>query len=134
MSEKRCEHIQHDNGIHEVILYSGTRQGVDCYVEIVGALFHQKPDDETLRYILNASQVDRLPPIKYFVEQSDAYQRKHPYIGPGRLAVIYTRTPFWSIVSRIVNMLNTLYRGKLVLKMYDIRDYDAAIAWLLLDD
>lgn len=115
MSEKRCEHIEHNNGIHEIMLYSGTRQGVDCYIAIVGTLFHQKPADETLCYVLNATQCDQLPPIKYFVDQSNEYQHQHPYIGPGRLALIYTRNSFWLIVSRVVNML---YRGALVVPLY----------------
>jgi hypothetical protein len=134
MSKPLCEHIHHNNGIHEIKLYRGTRQGVDCYVEIVGALFHEKPEKETLRYILNASECDQLPPIKYFVDQSNAYQQAHPYIGPGRLVVMYKRNTFWSIVSRIVNMLNILYRGTLVLKMFEVHERDEAIQWLLLDN
>jgi hypothetical protein len=92
------------------------------------------PQRNKLRYILNATDCDQLPPLKYFVDQSNAYQQAHPYIGPGRLVILYRRNTFWSIVSRIVNMLNILYRGELVLHMFEEHERDNAIKWLVADN
>ena len=91
MTDKLCEYIEHENGIHEIMLYRGTRQGVDCYIETVGALFDQLSSEDTLRYILNATVCDQLPPLNYFVNRSNAYQRAHP--EPGEGAISYPVSP-----------------------------------------
>lgn len=131
---EHCKYIKHDNGIHEIILLSATRDAVDCYTSIVGPLFLNKPEDETLRYILNATECKNLPPLRYFVQRSNDYKKEHPEIGPGRLAVLYQRNGFWLMVSSIINMLNTLYTSELVLCMFEASEREQAIEWLLRDD
>ncbi len=131
MIDKLCEHIEHENGIHEIMLYRGTRQGVDCYIEQVGALFDRLSSEDTLRYILNATVCDQLPPINYFVNRSNTYQQEHSELGQGRLVILYNRTPFWTVISSIINMLNIRYRGALVMKMIEGSKREQAIEWLL---
>ena len=133
MADKLCKHIERDNGIHEIMLYRGTRQGVDCYIEIVGTLFDQLSSEDTLRYILNATVCDQLPPLNYFVNRSNTYQRQHPELGKGRLVILYNRTAFWAVVSRVINMLNIRYRGALIMKMFEASEREQAIKWLLDD-
>lgn len=131
---EHCKYIEHDNGIHEIILLTATREAVDCWVSIVGPLFLNKPEEETLRYILNGTQCPDLPPIRYFIQQSNDYERQHPGIGPGRLVVLYPRNGFWTVVSSVVNMLNLLYQGRLVMRMFEEGQREQAIEWLLGDD
>jgi len=131
---EHCKYIQHDNGIHEIILLTATRDAVDCYTSIVGPLFLSKPDDETLRYMLNAAECDGLPPLRYFIQQSSDYKKQHPQIGPGRLAILYYRNGFWLIVSSVINMINALYKTELVLCMFEASEREKAIEWLLRDD
>jgi hypothetical protein len=130
---EHCRLISHSNGIHELILLSGTKEGVDCYMAKIGALFHAMPTDQTLRYMLNGLE-SPLPPIQYFVNESNRFERENKYIGSGRLAILYRRDFFWTVASRIVTMLNVFYRGRLKLMLFEGADRDTAIAWLLRDD
>ncbi len=41
-----CKYIEHENGIHEIILLTATKDTVDCYVSIVGDLFLNKPEED----------------------------------------------------------------------------------------
>jgi hypothetical protein len=131
---EHCKHIKHDNGIHEIILLTATNDVVDCYMAIVGPLFLNKPEDETLRYILNATQCKDLPPLRYFIQQSNDYKKQHPQIGPGRLAILYQHNGFWMIVSNVANMLNLVYKGDLILRMFEETEREQAIEWLLSDN
>lgn len=131
--EELCRLIQHDNRVYELILLSGTKEGVDCYMEKIGALFHAMPPEQTLRYILNGTE-SPLPPLQYFVEQSNRFERENKLIGNGRLAILYRRDVFWSIAARIVATLNIFYRGRLKLMLFEGKERDTAMAWLLRDD
>lgn len=127
---EHCRLIPHDSGIYELIMLSGTKMAVDCYIDKIGALYQEMPINNTLRYILNASEAP-LPPLQYFINRSNQYQREHPSIGKGRLAILYKQDIFVAVVARIIRMLNTLYRGALVMEMFEIKDRENAIAWLL---
>jgi hypothetical protein len=133
LMDEYCRHIVHENGIHELILLSGTKQGVDCYMEKIGALFLSMPREKTLRYILNGTEAP-LPPIQYFVNESNRFEREHKYIGNGRLAILYRKDPFWSVASRVVTMLNVFYHGRLKLQIFEGKERKTAIEWLLRDD
>jgi hypothetical protein len=130
---EHCRLISHANGIHELILLSGTKEGVDCYMAKIGTLFHATPIEQTLRYILNGTEAP-LPPIQYFVNESNRFERENRHIAGGRLAILYRKDFFWSVASRIVTMLNVFYRGRLKLMLFEGKDRDSAIAWLLRDD
>lgn len=133
LMEEHCRHIAHENGTHELILLSGTKQAVDCYIEKIGALFLTMPHEQTLRYILNGTEAP-LPPIQYFVNESNRFEREHKFVANGRLAILYRKDPFWSVASRIVAMLNVFYRGRLKLQMFEGGERELAIEWLLRDD
>jgi hypothetical protein len=128
-----CRLINHPNGIHELILLAGTKEAVDCYMQKIGALFHALPQDQTLRYILNGLEAP-LPPLQYFVNESNRFERENKHIGNGRLAILYRRDIFWTIASRIVTMLNVFYRGRLKLMLFEGSERETAIEWLLRDD
>ena len=130
---EHCRYIEHENGIHEIILLTASKEAVDCYISIVGPLFLKNPD-ETLRYILNANEYDNLPPLHYFIQQSNAYKKQHWYIRRGRLAVFFTRNALWLMVASVVSMLNTLYRSDLVIRVFEATERKDAIEWLLCDD
>lgn len=130
---EHCQYIQHENGIHEIILLTAIKDTVDCYYEIVERLFLNKPDHETLRYILNATQCD-LPPLRYFVQQSLAYEKKYPHLGPGRLVVLHPRNAFWWVVSSTVNVVNLVQKGTLEVHLFGEMQREQAIEWLLQDD
>ena len=131
--EEHCRHIAHENGIHELILLTGTKAAVDCYMQTIGALFLATPQEQTLRYILNGVEAP-LPPIQYFVNESNRFERENKLIPTGRLAILYRRDPFWTVVSRIVSMLNMFYRGRLLIMLFEGKDREEAINWLLRDD
>jgi hypothetical protein len=131
--DEHCRHIAHENGIHELIMLTGTKAAVDCYMQKISALFHATPKDQTLRYILNGLETP-LPPIQYLVNESNRFDRENKNIPIGRLAILYRRDPFWTVVSRIVSMLNMFYRGRLLIMLFEGKDRQEAINWLLLDN
>jgi hypothetical protein len=131
--DEHCRHIAHEIGIHELILLTGTKEAVDCYTQKIGALFLSTPQDETLRYILNGTEAP-LPPIQYFVNESNRFENEHKFTCKGRLAILYRRDPFWTVASRIVTMLNMFYRGRLLIMLFDGNDRQEAINWLLRND
>jgi hypothetical protein len=133
LMDEHCRHIAHENGVHELILLTGTKDAVDCYMAKIGKLFLSTPKDQTLRYILNGTEAP-LPPIQYFVNESNRFERENKNIPIGRLAILYRRDPFWTVASRIVTMLNMFYRGRLLIMLFEGTDRKEAINWLLRND
>jgi hypothetical protein len=82
-----CEHIAHDNGIHELIIHDSSKIGAEAYFAELGLLYALRADDSPpLRILLNV--VNATLPINYMIQRGREISAQYPHIGQLRTAIL----------------------------------------------
>lgn len=75
---KLIEMSMHSNGIYEIIFHATNRAAVDEYMATLEEILVQKiENEETVRVMIDMTQVNTLPPIAYVTEKGRQIVRDH---------------------------------------------------------
>ena len=117
-----------ENGIHELIFKDSTLETVDelfAYLTFLNSVV--KPGQ--IYYQLWDSRVGLLP-ISKTIQESRKLLARFPQMGAHRMAVLYPQRQN-AMLQPGMALLNMLPLGRLKIRYFSEKNYDAAINWLL---
>ncbi len=125
--EARCEHILHENGIHELILHENGTRGADAYLEQLEHLYQAWANlDEPLLMIVNANGGSL--PISYAMQRGKELSARYPARGEIYSATLTDNTMEARIVDTFLRVMR--FSGVQV-RFFEDRHRADAIKWLL---
>ena len=122
-----CEHVRHDNGIHELILREHGMRGADAYLEQLEQLYQTWINlEEPLLVILNPDGGSL--PISYTIQRGKELSERYPSRGEVYTATLTSNTMEARIVDTFLQMIG--FTGVQV-RFFEDRYRADAINWLL---
>jgi|GEM_PF-1572866 len=117
-----------NDGIHEFLWTSPSREAVDVWLEYSEALYDVTDQDDTI-YFLHIAQTMNIPPLSYVVRKARELQMKFP-VQPGtRSAILFQSKFFGGFINTLSTLLNR--KGKDETRFFGMDQRDEAITWLL---
>ncbi len=125
--DAQCEHVLHENGIHELILKEFGIRGTDAYFLQLERLYQNWTNlDEPLRIMLNSAGGSL--PISYAMQRGKELSAKYPKLGRIYTATLTDNAMEAHIVDTFLRLVH--FKGTQV-RFFENRDRDQAIEWLL---
>ncbi len=122
-----CEHILHENGIHELILREHGMRGADAYLEQLEQLYQTWTNlEEPLLVIFNPDGGSL--PISYTIQRGKELSDRYPSRGEVYTATLTTNTMEARIVDTFLRAIR--FTGVQV-RFFEDRHRAEAINWLL---
>lgn len=123
-----CEHIFHENGIHEFIIGESRLEGAYAYLEQIEPIYASRTNDSTALLVIINSTGDFLPMNYGLLQHTKDLLAKYPNIGMSYTAILTDD----SIASRLANSFVRLLRfSYLRVRFFNRNQYSNAVDWLL---
>lgn len=126
----RYEH--RSDGIHEFVFTGddADNSGLDHFFEVLRDLLERTPPNETLRYIVDASQGKQQlrPPIAELVRRFRKLEAQLPERAAGRTALLHDGSVLLTLANTIID---TLAPDKDKTRFFTVDRREQAIRWLL---
>ena len=125
--DELCEHIVHENGIHELILREHGTRGADAYLEQIELLYQAWANlDDPLLVLLNPEGGSL--PISYTMQRGKELSARYP----GRREVYTATLTDNTMEARIVDtLLRVMNFAGIQVRFFEDRRRADAINWLL---
>lgn len=131
-ASERCVHYQLDNGIHKFTFTESSSHAVDDYLHQLAGLYDRTSPGETLRILLDSSEVCGQP-VHYTTQSASKINALYPSRPATRTACMY-RTRFMASLGRTA-MFTQTRAGIDKVQFFCGEDCEAeALAWLLADE
>jgi hypothetical protein len=102
---ERCIHYQLDNGIHKFTFIESSSHAVDEYLHQLTTLYDRTSPGETLRILLDSSEVC-VQPVNYTTQSASKINARYPRRPATRTACMY-RTRFMASLGRTAMFTQT---------------------------
>ena len=121
-----CEHILHDNGIHEFIFHKSTRKAVDIQLNIMQDVRDSTAPHEKI-YLLTDFRPGGMPPFRYALQKTKILNQRYDIQHSMKQAYLNKPGPLIEIAR---TFLNTIFPNSGV-RFFGEHERDAALAWLI---
>jgi hypothetical protein len=127
-----CQHVQHENGLHELRFSQPSRQAVEELLTHIEQIMTDHPNHATMRMLINAQDVDNLP-FSYLFPRLRKFASEHRERLASRTVLLYGGGPFLSMFEMMIRALPGRTQDN-QFRVFKATEYDEAVAWLLQDD
>jgi len=119
-----------ENGIHEFVFHESSRRALDQWVEKLEEIYHETPEEETIRAIYD-QVISGMQPAAYSFRISTNMLKRLSHRNPARTVFLVNKGFFVSIMESFVRLIE---RNVDKTRFIDGDKRDEAIEWLLADD
>ena len=129
-SNNHCSYIVHDNGVHDFILETDSRIGVDVVISTLRELFEDAESHEMLRIIVDMHK-PKNPPLLYAFEQVMILYQNFPNHPPLRICYVYEKALTKLLTATYASAVSPAERVERKFMPHDYRE--SAMEWVLAD-
>jgi hypothetical protein len=123
-----CQHILHDNGIHEFIIGESRLEGAYSYLEQIEPIYASRSSDSPPLLVIINSTGEFLPLNYGLLQNTKALLDKYPNIGMTYTAILTNDSVAARLADLFVRMVR--YPG-VVARFFDHAHRDDGVQWLL---
>ena len=129
-SDTKCEHILHENGVHEFVLKESGVAAADAYMAGLERIYQSRTDiSQAVRVLVNGGGTSL--PLQYTFQRGKELIAKYPNMGMMRTATLTDK----QVEARLADsFLRLMHFGNTRVRFFDLAHRDAAIEWLVKDD
>lgn len=135
---EHIEHIEHDNGIHEIIFLDASRHAVDEYMNTLEELVTPIVENNSvtkLFFIANLTQSHDLPSFSYITRQGRKLLHEHlsdrdKFHLRGAFLAKHDEVLVLSLAESFIKLMPV----DMIMKVFEEESRDEAINWLLADE
>ncbi|MCU0513971.1 MAG: hypothetical protein MUE40_15550 [Anaerolineae bacterium] len=117
-----------EHNIHDFVWRRNDRAAVDEYIAHLARIYDTAPAQQTIFWLVRDGGTG-IPPIRYFLQQVSALEKRYPQRPPTRAAVLYGTGIRLTLLNALMTMTN-LY-GRDHTRFFTLDQYDAAVTWLI---
>jgi len=129
-------HIKYDaqTTIHHITFYKPSRAALDAAFSHFAELIDHYHEEDTVRFLIDMSQIDQMPPISYAFRKTRALFAQKQTLYRSRRSVLYRRGMVISLVKALLSTLPSFFEGRDSIAFFQIEQREDAIEWLSLGD
>lgn len=120
-----------EQGIHEFVFLDDSKTVVDGLFDHIATVIEQTPPDGLILYLLDVSEVKRLPPFAPVFRRSREFDKRYSKTAAAsRFAIVHSPGVLMSLVEGFVNTLSSYTSGRNQARFFRAHQRDEALAWL----
>ena len=122
-----CTYVRREDGINVFIFTHATPQAIDAWVRHLDVLYTNAPLDVPVLNLIDVSRCGQVP-LAYAFRRGQEWIRRHGKRPPARTA--FVQESHSSMITLVDSFLQLLRMDGHVFHFFELKDYDAALAWL----